>query len=159
MQNPGLKVTLLVCVWQCLAADNVLGNDFALEIGDETELSWAPGAHLSIDAPAANDEPSIVRIALGLEARSEAEMMAGDLQRAERSARDALEIVSRIRGRLANLDLRQQFGVQQFRANALVTEILMRRHLSEPTQDFDQAAFLAAEQGGQNPWANCWATK
>lgn len=112
-----------------------------LQLGDiDTALTWANKALAT--QKAAQFPAGIV---LALETAGEAQMLAGELEAATRSAREALTLVSRIRGRLANLDLRHQFGNRQFRAHALLAEVLMRRHAEQPAQGYDRQAFIAAE--------------
>lgn len=86
-------------------------------------------------------------MALSYELASEMALLQDDLTNAQTLIENALRIVAGVRGRMAKVDLRQQFGTQQFRAYDLASEIQLRHATRSQNPEFAHKGFMIADHG------------
>ncbi len=89
-------------------------------------------------------------IALSKQALAELALTSGNLSDGEKFARESIRVFSRIRGKLASIDLRANYGARQFGAYGTLIDIAMRRHQMNPDADHARNAFsLVSQAKGQ----------
>ncbi len=86
-------------------------------------------------------------VAMALEGSARAELARGNLDEAQKRIEEALSLIETVRTRSASQQLRAAYLASMKRAYEFYIDLLMQRHIKDPSRAYDAEALRASERG------------